>query len=314
MGHIPVLKEETLSNLNIKDGGVYVDCTAGRGGHLEGVIRSGKKDLTIIAIDKDQVNTDLLNDKFCKGTIYGDAKIVVVNSDYRFLSDILGFHGIKMVDGILMDLGFSSIHVDDASRGFSFSKNGPLDMRYDTKQDLTAEEVVNGYTERELGRIIRDYGEEKFYKNISRRIAQSREEKRITTTFELRDVVTRSIPAKFKAGKRIDPATKTFQAIRIEVNSEFDSLKAMLPQALEALKVGGRLCAITFHSIEDRIVKQFVNSGINPCTCPRGLVECVCGKRPVLKWVVKTPIVPSEEEMNLNPRSRSAKLRVAERI
>jgi 16S rRNA (cytosine1402-N4)-methyltransferase len=307
--HVPVLKKEALENLNIRDGCVYVDCTAGRGGHLEGMLQSGARDLTIVGVDKDPANVEYLKQKFS-----GHKNVIVIHSDYKFLADILTFHGIKKVDGILLDLGFSSIHIDDASRGFSFAKNGPLDMRYDTKQDLKAEDVVNGYDERELGRIIRDFGEDKFFKSISRQIVKAREEKKITTTLELRDVVHRSIPAKFKAGKSIDAATKTFQAIRIEVNSEFESLKSVLPDAINALNAGGRLCAITFHSIEDRIVKQAVNAAIRPCTCPRGLVECVCGKKPLLKWVIKTPLPPSKEEINLNPRSRSAKLRVAERV
>ena len=306
--HVPVLKDEILEHLNIKDGGVYVDCTSGRGGHLEGILKSGAKDITVLGIDKDPSNVEFLKDKFSKYK-----NVIIVNSDYKSLSDILKFHGIKKVDGIIFDLGFASIHIDDAARGFSFAKDGPLDMRYDTNQALKAEDVINEYPERELGRIIRDYGEEKFFKNISRQIVKAREEKRITRTLELRDIVHRSIPVRFRAGKKIDAATKTFQAIRIEVNTEFESLKAVLPDAIDALNLGGRLCVITFHSIEDRIVKQTVNKAINPCTCPQGLVQCVCGKKPMLKWVIKMPLTASKNEISLNPRSRSAKLRIAQR-
>lgn len=187
-------------------------------------------------------------------------------------------------------------------------------MRYDTAQIFKAEDIVNDYSEKELGRIIKEYGEEKFFKNISRQIVKAREEKRITSTTELKDIVHRSIPSKFKAGKHIDPATKTFQAIRIEVNSEFDCLRQVLPEAINVLNIGGRFCSISFHSIEDRIVKQTINNYINPCSCPKGLVQCVCGKLPILKWIVRTPLTASKEELNLNPRSRSAKLRVAEKI
>ncbi|MCX6112048.1 MAG: 16S rRNA (cytosine(1402)-N(4))-methyltransferase RsmH [Proteobacteria bacterium] len=307
--HVPVLKKEILEYLNIKDGNVYVDCTAGRGGHLEGILQSGAKNITVLAIDKDPSNVAFLKDVFSKYK-----NVTIINSDYRFLADILKFHGIKKVDGIIFDLGFSSIHIDDASRGFSFAKDGPLDMRYDTNQGLRAEDVINEYPERELGRIIRDYGEEKFFKNISRQIVKAREEKKITTTLQLKDIIHRSIPTRFRAGKKIDAATKTFQAIRIEVNTEFESLKAVLPDAINALNTDGRLCAITFHSIEDRIVKQSVNKAINPCTCPKGLVQCVCGKKPTLKRVIKMPLTASKEEIRLNPRSRSAKLRIAQRI
>ena len=307
--HVPVLKNETLEYLNIKDGGVYIDCTAGRGGHLEGILKSGAKDITVIGIDKDPSNVEFLKDLFSK-----HKNVTIVKSDYRYLSDILKFHGIKKIDGVIFDLGFASIHIDDASRGFSFAKDGPLDMRYDTEQALKAEDIINEYPERELGRIIKEYGEEKFFKNISRQIVKAREEKRVTRTLELRDIIHRSIPARFRAGKKIDAATKTFQAIRIEVNSEFESLKAVLPYVIDLLNVEGRLCTITFHSIEDRIVKQTVNKAINPCTCPPGLVQCVCGEKPKLKWVIKMPLTASKNELDLNPRSRSAKLRVAQRI
>ena len=278
-------------------------------GHLEGILSFGAKNITVLGIDKDPANVEFLKDKFSD-----NKNVKIIYSDYKFLADILKFHRVDKVDGILFDLGFSSIHIDDASRGFSFSKNGPLDMRYDTQQNLKAEDVVNEYDERELGRIIRDYGEDRFFKSISRQIVKAREEKRITTTWELREIIHRSIPAKFKAGKSIDAATKTFQAIRIEVNSEFESLKKVLPDAINALSLGGRLCAITFHSIEDRIVKQAITKAINPCTCPRGLVECVCGNKPFLKWTVRSPITASKVELDVNPRSRSAKLRVAEKI
>lgn len=307
--HIPVLKEEIIKFLNIKNDGIYVDCTAGRGGHIEGMLESGAKGIKILGIDKDPNNIDFLKKKFSD-----NKEVTLVHSDYKFLVDILHFYNIDKIDGIIFDLGFASIHIDDALRGFSFAKEGPLDMRYNTEQPFKAEDLVNDYSEKELGRIIKDYGEDKFFKNIARQIVKAREEKRITSTRELKEIIHRSIPAKFKAGKNIDPATKTFQAIRIEVNSEFESLEIVLPDAIKLLNKGGRFCAISFHSIEDRIVKQTINKAVSPCSCPKGLVQCVCGKKPILKWIVRTPLTASKEELNLNPRSRSAKLRVAEKI
>lgn len=305
--HIPVLKKECIELLNIKSGGIYVDGTAGRGGHVEAILEAALN-VRVVAIDKDPVNAEFLTQRF-KGK-----NVVVVNADYKDLDDILSFHNIKMVDGLLLDLGFSSIHIDDAERGFSFSKDGPLDMRYNRSQDLTAEIVVNEYDEHALKKIIREYGEEPFYNRVVRAIIEYRTQQRIRTTFELKKIINGAIPSKGWSPKKIDTATKTFQALRIEVNSELESLKTVLEKIVPLLNVGGRICIITFHSLEDRIVKTKFNNEADPCTCPKGLVQCVCGKEPRLKVITKKVLVPEDKEIHLNPRARSAKLRAAEKL
>lgn len=309
--HIPVLKNECIENLNIRDGGVYVDCTAGRGGHLEAILNSGSN-LRVIGMDKDAGNAKYLEELF-DGYSENGSRVQIVHSDYRHIKDVLGFFDIKSCDGVLFDLGFSSIHVDDGQRGFSFLKDGPLDMRYDVNQELRAEDVVNELGVDELMKIIRDYGEEKNYKRIALAIQEHRAEKRIATTRQLKNVIHEAVGHK-KHGSDIDPATKTFQAIRIYVNGELESLKEGLDNAVDLLNPGGRLCAISFHSLEDRMVKQCIKTGLNPCVCPRGLPECLCGRKPYLKLVVKNFISPDKKELQENPRSRSAKLRVAEKI
>lgn len=305
--HVPVLKNECISSLGIKPNGVYVDCTAGRGGHVEAILESDPS-VKVVAIDKDSVNTDHLSERF------KNKNVIVVNADYKDIVDILSFNNIKKVDGMLFDLGFSSIHVDDATRGFSFSKDGPLDMRYNRAQSLTAEIVVNEYEEVELKRVVRDYGEEPFYNRVVHAIMNARALQRIQTTSELKKIINSAIPVKGWSPKKIDTATKTFQALRIEVNAELESLNVALDKAIDLLNVGGRLCVITFHSLEDRIVKTKFNNEANACTCPRGLVQCVCNAKPRLKVITRRVIIPGEEEIHLNPRARSAKLRVAERI
>ncbi len=309
--HISVLKKQSIEHLNIKDGGVYVDCTAGRGGHLEEILKAGKK-LFVIGIDKDAENVKYLEQLF-DGYSENDSVVKIVHSDYRFLPDVLAFYNIKACDGILFDLGFSSIHIDDPKRGFSFSKDGPLDMRYDVTQTLKAEDVVNDSSVEELMRIIRDYGEDKNFKRISLEIQKHRTEKRIQTTTELRDIVYKVLGPK-RYGMETDPSTKTFQAVRIQVNGELESLKEAIDHAVNLLKSGGRLCAISFHSLEDRIVKQCIKLGLNPCVCPRGLAQCLCFRKPYLKLVVKNFITPDKDELSDNPRARSAKLRVAEKV
>lgn len=305
--HVPVLKDECIELLNVRDGAVYVDCTAGRGGHVAAILKTAPK-ATVVAIDKDPINAEYLTKRF------KDSNVIVVNADYKDLDDILSFHDIKTVDGILLDLGFSSIHIDDAERGFSFSKDGPLDMRYNRSQDLTAEIVINEYDEHALKRMIKDYGEEPFYNRVVRAILGSRQKQRIKTTFELKKIVNAAIPFKGRTPKKIDPATKTFQALRIEVNSELDSLSTVLDKVLSLLNAGGRICVITFHSLEDRMVKTKFNQEANPCTCPKGLVQCVCGNKPRLSVLTKKPIIPDENEITLNPRARSAKLRAAQKL
>ena len=305
--HVPVLKNECIESLNIKSNGIYVDCTAGRGGHVEAILEANP-DVQIIAIDKDPVNSQFLSERF------KNKKVIVVTSDYKNIDDIISFNNIKKIDGMLFDLGFSSIHVDDAQRGFSFSKDGPLDMRYNREQSLTAEIVVNEYEELELKKVIRDYGEEPFYNRVVHAIVNARVQKRIQTTSELKRIINSAIPVKNWSPKKIDTATKTFQALRIEVNAELESLSIALDKATDLLNVGGRLCVITFHSLGDRIVKTKFNNEAKTCTCPRGLVQCVCDTKPRLKVITKRVTSPSEDELRSNPRARSAKLRVAEKL
>lgn len=311
ISHIPVLKEQCVQNLDIKDGGVYVDCTAGRGGHIQAMLNTGKK-IFVIGIDKDAENVKYLEELFDGYSKHGST-VKIIHSDYKSLPDILSFYDLKSCDGILFDLGFSSIHIDDPSRGFSFSKDGPLDMRYDLEQQLKAEDVVNDLSVSELMKILKEYGEENSFKRIALEIEKYRIEKRIKTTTELKNIIYKVLGQK-RYGMTVDPATKTFQAIRIYVNDELGSLRQGLDHAVSLLNSGGRLCAISFHSLEDRMVKQCIKEGINPCVCPRGLAKCLCGRSPYLKLVVKNFITPDKEEMDSNPRARSAKLRVAQKI
>jgi len=307
--HIPVLFKQTIEGLNIKDGGVYIDCTAGRGGHLAGILQSGKKDLTVIGIDKDPTNIKFLESKF------SDSNLKLVSTDFKFFDDVMSFFKIYKADGILMDLGYSSTQIDDKERGFSFRYKAPLDMRYNNESDfLTAGDIVNTYSAEQLEKIFFEYGEERFSKKIVKNIIEARALKQIENTFELRRIIEDSIPNKFKATSSIDPSTRVFQALRIEVNSELKSIEESLTKVLDILNPGGRLCVISFHSLEDRIIKQFVNSKINTCTCPPKLPQCVCNLKPLMQWIGKNPITAYEDEIQSNPRSRSAKLRVAEKL
>jgi 16S rRNA (cytosine1402-N4)-methyltransferase len=306
MDHIPVLKKEILKALNLKKDQVYLDCTAGRGGHIDLILNDSVK---VIAIDKDPKNVKFLEDK------YKDNKNVnIVCSDYKDLDNVLSFFNIKCVDAVVFDLGYSSIHVDQEQRGFSFKKDGPLDMRYNQEQDFSAKNIVNEYSFEDLSQILKEYGEEIFHKKIANEILKYRLDKKILRTRQLRELVLKAIPAKYRRNARIDPATKTFQAIRIEVNSELESLKLGLKKAIDVLNQGGRLCVISFHSLEDRIVKRTFNSYINPCTCPPKIPMCVCGKKQSLKWLEKGPIMAEDKEKEENKRARSAKLRIVEKV
>ncbi|MBN1115408.1 MAG: 16S rRNA (cytosine(1402)-N(4))-methyltransferase RsmH [Oligoflexia bacterium] len=307
MDHIPVLKEKVINNLSVKDGGVFVDCTAGRGGHL-GAILEAVRNITVIGIDRDPLNAEYLRKKF------SPENVKIVDTDYKNVDDVLAFFNIKKADGFVFDLGFSSVHVDNPERGFSFTREGPLDMRYDTRQELTAEAVVNDYTGHDLAKIIKNYGEESFYRAIVRNITEQRKKGRITSTLELRDIIHKSIPARVSRQLKIDPATKTFQALRIEVNGELDSLETGVEKAIDLMNPGGRICVISFHSLEDRIVKNIFKRHVDPCVCPKGLARCLCGMVPDLRFPVKNPLIADDFEVKLNNRARSAKLRVAEKI
>lgn len=320
MNHQSVLVNEIKEYLlNLKEGATLVDCTAGRGGHIDAIIKA-KDNLKILAIDKDPSNISFLDEKYSINnnigfTKYHNSLIRTVHSDYKYIEDILAFFKIKKVDAIIMDLGFCSTQIDDYSRGFSFFQDASLDMRYDTNSKNSAKDIVNEYSESDLSKIFKEYSDEKFAKNIARNIVYERSLKKIDTTFELKEIVYRSIPSKIRKKMTINPATKVFQALRIEVNSELESLDFSLNKIPYLLNKEGIFCVISFHSVEDRIVKNILNNFSSQCSCTSDIPFCVCkGEKHLLNKITKKPVVPSQEELNYNPRARSAKLRVYERI
>ena len=307
-GHKPVLLHECLGALAIKPDGIYVDGTLGRAGHSLEIVRrltTGR----LIALDRDETAIEAANRRL------GDYldRVTLVHSNFSALDSVLYELGVHGVDGMLFDLGVSSPQLDEAQRGFSYKQDAPLDMRMDQRQTQTAGDIVNGYEEKELYRIIRDYGEDKFAKNIAKHIVAARQVKPITTTGELTEIIRESIPMKMQV-KSGHPAKRTFQAIRIELNRELDVLRDSLDGMIDILDDGGRLCIITFHSLEDRIVKTIFRKNENPCTCPSDFPVCVCGKKSKGKVITRKPILPGETEMEENPRSKSAKLRIFERV
>ena len=304
--HDPVLLAEAISFLVTDPGGIYVDCTLGGGGHFNRLLQELNSDARLIAFDKDETVLNRTRQQFA-----GNHNIIFVYKDFKFLNKTLREHQIDSVDGIIIDLGVSSFQLDENSRGFSYHHEAVLDMRMDPNQDLDAGYIVNHYSEQQLRDLIYIYGEERFAPAIASNIVKNREMGRIATTLELAQIIKNSIPARFKRGKH--PARKTFQALRIAVNGELDSLKEMLPQAVASLKQGGRLCIITFHSLEDRIVKQFYQQMSQECICPPGMPVCTCDHQAELKVLTRKPVVPGDEEINRNYRARSAKLRVAEK-
>lgn len=306
--HTSVLLEETIEGLNIKPEGIYVDGTLGGGGHsLEIAGRLGKGG-RLIGIDQDEAAILAAGERL---SAFGD-KVSIVRSNYRNTKAVLSSLGIAGMDGMMLDLGVSSYQLDTQERGFSYRFDTPLDMRMDMRQSLTAREIVNCYEERELFRVIRDYGEEKFAKNIARHIVMERQKKPIETTGELNEIIKSSIPAKMRA-EGGHPSKRTFQAIRIECNQELEVLKESLDELIDLLNPGGRLCIITFHSLEDRIVKNAFRQAANPCTCPPSFPVCVCGRVSRGKVVTGKPILPGKQEQEENPRSKSAKLRIFEK-
>ena len=306
--HVSVLLEECMQGLNIKEDGIYVDCTMGGAGHSSEILKYLSKKGRLIGIDQDN---DAL--KASKERLKDYENVTYVHNNFYNIYDILESLNIEKVDGILMDLGVSSYQLDNGERGFSYMKDAPLDMRMDRDNGLSAYEVVNKYSLDELYKVIKDYGEEKFAKRIAQFIVSRREDKPIETTFELVDIIKAAIPAKARR-EGPHPAKRTFRAIRIEVNSELAILNKAIEDSIEKLNEGGRLAIITFHSLEDRIVKTKFKELENPCTCPREFPICICGKKPKVKIITRKPIDPSEEELEVNPRSRSAKLRVSEKI
>lgn len=303
--HISVLLDECIEGLDIKPDGIYVDGTLGGAGHSREICSKLSEDGMLIGIDQDTaaLNTarERLADQKCR--------VELVHSNYEEFAQILKDLAIDGVDGVLLDLGVSSHQLDTADRGFSYMKDAPLDMRMDQTSDKTARDIVNNYTRNELVRILRVYGEEKFAGRIADRIVKTREEQPIETTLELVKIIDGCIPTKNKI-KFGHPAKRTFQAIRIELNRELEVLTNTLQDMVERLKPGGRLCVITFHSLEDRIVKNIYKENENPCTCPKDFPVCVCGKVPLGKMKPRKPILPTEEEMEVNSRSKSAKLRI----
>ena len=305
--HKSVLLNETIDGLNIKPDGIYVDGTLGGGGHAYEVCRRLGEKGSIVGIDQDAAAIEAASARLKD---FGE-KVTIVRSNYCDMKSKLHELGIDKVDGIVLDLGVSSYQLDTAERGFSYREDAPLDMRMDTRQKMTARDIVNDYTEADLYRVIRDYGEDKFAKNIAKHIVQARAVKPVETTAELSAIIRASIPMKFQK-KSGHPAKRTFQAIRIELNRELDVLRDSLDDMIDLLNPGGRLCIITFHSLEDRIVKSAFRKNENPCTCPPDFPVCVCGKKSKGSIITKKPILPSEEELEYNSRSKSAKLRIFE--
>ena len=307
--HKSVLLFETIDNLNIKPDGIYVDGTLGGGGHSFQILKRLGKGGRLIGIDQDE---DALKAAGERLAIFED-KVTTVRSNYCHMKQVLHDLGIQKVSGIVLDLGVSSYQLDEPERGFTYREDVPLDMRMDRRNPKTAKNIVNEYSEMELFRIIRDYGEDKFAKNIAKHIVAAREKKEIETTGELIEIIKAAIPAKVRANGG-HPAKKTFQAIRIELNAELEVLQNSLDEMIDLLEDGGRICIITFHSLEDRIVKTIYKTNENPCICPSHFPVCVCGKKSKGKVITRKPIVPSDEELEENSRSKSSKLRVFERI
>ena len=306
--HKSVLLEETIEGLNIKPDGIYVDGTLGGAGHAREVCKKLSAKGRFIGIDQDQDAIIAASERLAPFK-----QATVIRSNYCYMVSELAARGINKVDGILLDLGVSYYQLDNEERGFTYRVDAPLDMRMDQRQTQTASDIVNGYEEKELYRIIRDYGEDKFAKNIAKHIVAARQVKPITTTGELTEIIRESIPMKMQV-KSGHPAKRTFQAIRIELNRELDVLRDSLDGMIDILDDGGRLCIITFHSLEDRIVKTIFRKNENPCTCPSDFPVCVCGKKSKGKVITRKPILPGETEMEENPRSKSAKLRIFERV
>ena len=306
--HIPVLLKESIEGLKIDPAGIYVDGTLGRGGHSEEILKrltTGR----LIAIDRDET---AINEAGERLSPYKD-KLTIVKANFRDLGSVLDSLEVEGADGMLFDLGVSSPQLDDAERGFSYTQDAPLDMRMDRSETLTAYDIVNGRSYEELKRILYDYGEERYAPRIAAEILRRREEKPINTTLELAEIIKSAMPGKALREKQ-HPAKRSFQAIRIAVNDELSAIEEMIGTAADRLKTGGRLAVISFHSLEDRIVKNAMAARERGCTCPKDFPVCVCGFKQTLRPVTKKPITASEEELLINPRARSAKLRISERV
>ena len=306
--HYSVMLKETIEQLNIRPDGIYVDGTLGGGGHAFEVCRRLSAEGHFYGIDQDAAAIEAAKERLAE---FGD-KVTILRSNYCRMKEELKNKGISGVDGIVLDLGVSSYQLGEAGRGFTYREDAVLDMRMDQRMEKTARDIVNDYSETDLYRVIRDYGEDKFAKNIAKHIVLARKEKPIETTGELTEIIKAAIPMKIRMQKG-HPAKQTFQAIRIELNQELEILRSSLDDMIALLNPGGRICVITFHSLEDRIVKTIFRNNENPCTCPSHFPVCVCGNVSKGKVMTRKPIVPSERELEENSRSRSAKLRVFER-
>ncbi len=306
--HKSVLLEETIEGLDIKPDGIYVDGTLGGGGHSYEIAKKLSEKGHLYGIDQDEAAIEAAGERLKE---YKD-RVTIIHDNYENAVSDLKQSGVTGVDGIILDLGVSSYQLDTVERGFSYKYDTALDMRMDLRQPLSAKEIVNDYSQADLARIIRDYGEDKFANNIAKHIVAARQKKPIETTYELNDIIKAAIPAKMRA-EGGHPSKRTFQAIRIECNRELDVLKNSLEEMIRFLNPGGRICIITFHSLEDRIVKSMFKKQENPCTCPPGFPVCTCGKTSLGKVITRKPILPSDEELEVNSRSKSAKLRIFER-
>jgi 16S rRNA (cytosine1402-N4)-methyltransferase len=306
--HKPVLLREVIEGLNIRPNGIYVDGTLGGAGHSFEIVRRLSLDGRLVGIDRDEAAVEAAAKRL---EPYAD-RVTIVRGNYLDTPSILQDLGIGSMDGMLLDIGVSSHQFDEADRGFSYREDAPLDMRMDRRDQITAADVVNGYSEAELFRIIRDYGEDQFAKNIAKHIVIYRQKKPVETTLELSEIIRGAIPAKMREGKG-HPAKKTFQAIRIEVNHELEILKDSIDSLIDLLAPGGRLCIITFHSLEDRIVKNAFRTAEDPCICPKDFPVCVCGRKPKGKVITRKPVTASAEELEENNRAHSAKLRIFEK-
>lgn len=307
--HIPVLLKETIEGLKIEENKIYVDCTLGGGSHsLE--IAKRLKEGRLICIDQD---LDALNAAKSKLKDYSD-KITFIKSNFKYFEEILDQLGIDKVDGVLMDIGVSSFQIDEVSRGFSYMEDAPLDMRMDKQQELTAAFIVNNYSVEELSDIFFKYGEEKWSYRIAQFIAEKRKEKKIETTFDLVEIIDSAVPLEVRKKSKGHYSKRVFQALRIEVNDELGALEYVLPKIVKRLNKGGRLCVITFHSLEDRIVKNIFKDLNTDCICPPDLPVCVCNKKKEVDLITRKPITPTELEMEENSRSKSSKLRIVERV
>ncbi len=331
--HIPVLLNEVLKGLDIKENGIYVDGTLGGAGHSAEIYKSFASGMLIgIDQDKDAIeagtahlneagaglepvsrnDSDVLSPVKANSTS-NKKRALIFRSNYENFDKILDAAGVEKVDGILLDLGVSSYQLDTPERGFSYMNDAPLDMRMDDRQEKTAYNIINDYSEKELFDVIRKYGEDRFAKNIAKHICEARSRKPVETTFELNEIIKAAKPARVRQLEDGHPSKRTFQAIRIELNRELEVLNDTIGKMIDRLNENGRLCIISFHSLEDRIVKHAFNDAENPCICPPDFPVCVCGRKPKGKCITKKPVIPSEDEMKINPRSKSSKLRIFEK-